>query len=119
MCFGVYVPRPLQQCGYRDLSLQTLPMQAPAFNFPNESRRRFCADHKLEGMINLRKKRPRSELDLAAAVASQQPQASPPILLHRCASCIACHALKSYDASRYPAAAPRRVPFLAALLCSL
>ncbi len=46
-------------------------MQAPAFNYPNESRRRFCADHKLDGMINLRKKRPRSELDLAGAVASQ------------------------------------------------
>lgn len=46
-------------------------MQAPAFNYPNESRRRFCADHKLDGMLNLRKKRPRSELDLAVAVASQ------------------------------------------------
>lgn len=52
-------------------------MQAPAFNYPNESRRRFCADHKLEGMINLRKKRPRSELDLGAAVTSQQQPVRP------------------------------------------
>ena len=52
-------------------------MQAPAFNYPNESRRRFCADHKLEGMINLRKKRPRSELDLAQAVTSQQQPVRP------------------------------------------
>ncbi len=52
-------------------------MQAPAFNYPNESRRRFCADHKLEGMVNLRKKRPRSELDMATAVTAQQQPVRP------------------------------------------
>ncbi len=56
-------------------------MQAPAFNYPNESRRRFCADHKLEGMVNLRKKRPRSELDMATAVTAQQQPVRPTLTL--------------------------------------
>lgn len=36
--------------------------QAPVFNFPGEKQRRFCYDHKLPGMVNLRRadKRPRS-----------------------------------------------------------
>ena len=28
--------------------------KAPLFNFPGELRRKFCADHKMEGMVNLR-----------------------------------------------------------------
>lgn len=44
-------------------------MQAPAFNFPLESRRRFCADHKVEGMVNLRKKRTRAEAEALSGMA--------------------------------------------------
>ena len=47
--------------------------QAPAFNYPAESRRRFCADHKLEGMVNLRKKRARSDIELQIAAAGAHP----------------------------------------------
>ncbi|CAK0783706.1 hypothetical protein CVIRNUC_006905 [Coccomyxa viridis] len=47
--------------------------KAPAFNYPAESRRRFCADHKLEGMVNLRKKRARSDIELQIAAAGAHP----------------------------------------------
>lgn len=52
-----------------------LAPQAPAFNYPAESRRRFCADHKLEGMVNLRKKRARSDMELGVAVGAHPTQA--------------------------------------------
>ena len=48
------------------LNAQAFPViigaaQAPVFNFPGEKQRRFCYDHKLPGMVNLRRadKRPR------------------------------------------------------------
>ncbi len=57
--------------------------QAPAFNFQNESRRRFCADHKVEGMVNLRKKRPRPDSDaLAPMPGTGQPQVRAVRTLH-------------------------------------
>ena len=37
--------------------------QAPAFNFPDVSRRRFCAEHKLAGMVNLRRAGKRARAD--------------------------------------------------------
>ena len=40
--------------------------QAPAFNFPDVSRRRFCAEHKLPGMVNLRRAGKRSRADAGA-----------------------------------------------------
>lgn len=40
--------------------------QAPAFNFPDVSRRRFCAEHKLAGMVNLRRAGKRSRADAGA-----------------------------------------------------
>ena len=52
------------------------------FNFPGEKQRRFCYDHKLLGMVNLRRvdKRPRSgnpNLNLNSAAALAPAPAAP------------------------------------------
>ena len=56
--------------------------QAPVFNFPGEKQRRFCYDHKLPGMVNLRRadKRPCSanlNLNLNSAAAPAATPAPP------------------------------------------
>lgn len=68
-CATINMTAPCLQCRHEAGSLRPCLSlaQAPAFNFPNESRRRFCADHKVEGMVNLRKKRPRSDAIIGQA----------------------------------------------------
>ena len=59
------------QCACRPCDVVRPIVQALVFNFPGEKQRRFCYDHKLPGMVNLRRanKRPRSEA--AAAPPTQ------------------------------------------------
>ncbi len=78
------------------LNAQAFPViigaaQAPVFNFPGEKQRRFCYDHKLPGMVNLRRadKRPRS---------APAPAPLPPLPV----SCPAVKAVFTLEESKRP-----------------